>query len=236
MTHLELNHELLRTLKDKVVVLTGGSTGIGRSVIELSIQNGAKVVFGDINDAAASDLLASLGSSDSVRFSHCDASSYADQLKLFDLAEKTFGRVDIAVGNAGVVIPPDPYADDSDVTVEPPLGEIEVNLKGAIFTSRIGTHFIRKNGGGDIVLTSSIAGFKESGGLPIYTASKHGVVGIIRGANINLIKENIRINVVCPWMTSKCKDPTQSETIMTISKKKGGLTDTHRDCDGQGYI
>lgn len=208
MTHLELNPDLLCNLKGKVVVITGGATGIGRAVIEQFIQNGAKVAFGDVNDSAAQDLLANL-SSTNVQYSHCDASSYKDQLNLFDLAEKNFGRVDIVVGNAGVVIPPDPYADDSDVTQEPPMGEVEVNLKGAIYTSRIGTHYLRRYGGGDITLTSSIAGFKESGGLPIYTASKHGIVGIIRGANLNLIKENIRINVVCPWMTSEFQVPTQ---------------------------
>jgi NAD(P)-dependent dehydrogenase (short-subunit alcohol dehydrogenase family) len=82
--------------------------------------------------------------------------------------------------------------------------EIDVNLKGHLYTARIGLHYLRKNGGGDFVLVSSIAGFKECTGLAIYTASKHGVIGILRGLHLSAIKDNIRMNVVCPWMTSTC--------------------------------
>lgn len=63
-------------------------------------------------------------------------------------------------------------------------------------------HYLRKCGGGDIVMVSSIAGFKEGEGLVPYTASKHGVVGIMRGIHLTGTRENIRVNVVCPWMTS----------------------------------
>lgn len=89
------------------------------------------------------------------------------------------------------------------------MKEIAVNLNGAIFTARIGMHYLRKNksrggkGGGDLVLVSSIAGFKECGGLATYTASKHGVLGLMRGLNITAQPEGININVICPWMTSK---------------------------------
>ncbi|KAJ5936001.1 15-hydroxyprostaglandin dehydrogenase [Penicillium verhagenii] len=210
MTQLEPNEDLYRTLQDKVAVVTGGATGIGRAVIEQFVHHGAKVAFGDVNDVESQNLLSRLGPDNAI-YSHCDASSYTDQLRLFAAAEAKFGRVDIAVGNAGIVIPLDPYMADSDVTQEPPMGEIEVNLKGAIFTSRIAAHYLRRSGGGDIVLTSSISGFKESGGLPIYTASKHGIVGIVRGANLNLIKEDIRINVVCPWMTKTAMSAAISE-------------------------
>jgi NAD(P)-dependent dehydrogenase (short-subunit alcohol dehydrogenase family) len=63
---------------------------------------------------------------------------------------------------------------------------------------------LRKNGreGGDLILVSSIAGWKECTGLVGYTASKHGVVGIMRGLHLSAVKEGVRINVICPWMTS----------------------------------
>jgi len=78
-----------------------------------------------------------------------------------------------------------------------------VNLKGALFTARLGLGFLRKNGkgGGDIVLVSSIAGWKECTGLVAYTASKHGVVGIMRGLHLSAREEGVRVNVVSPWMT-----------------------------------
>jgi NAD(P)-dependent dehydrogenase (short-subunit alcohol dehydrogenase family) len=97
----------------------------------------------------------------------------------------------------------DIFDPSSDITIEPSMKEVDVNLKGAIFTARIGMHYLRKTGGGDLVLVSSIAGFKECGGLAPYTASKHGVVGLMRGLHIVAILEDIRINVICPWMTSK---------------------------------
>ncbi|GAD94989.1 15-hydroxyprostaglandin dehydrogenase, putative [Paecilomyces variotii No. 5] len=196
----KLDPSLLSTLKDKVVVLTGGATGIGRSAVEQFHASGAKVVFGDVVDEPAQELASTLGPS--VQYVHCDTTSYADQLALFATAEKAFGQVDIVVANAGIGQQgKDIFTPDQDVNKEPALKEIDVNLKGAIFTARIGMHYLRKVGGGDLVLLSSIAGFKETGGLTPYMASKHGVIGLLRGLRITATPENIRINCICPWMT-----------------------------------
>lgn len=126
-------------------------------------------------------------------------------MKLFELAHKLFGRIDIVVANAGVSIPQDPFATDTDVNLKPSTKEIDVNLKGALFTARIGNHYLRQNGkeGGDLILVSSIAGFKESTGLAVYTASKHGVLGILRGLRVQASRDRVRVNAVCPWMTSE---------------------------------
>ena len=153
-----------------------------------------------MNEGAARELESSFG--ESVRFKHCDTSSYQAQLDLFATAEETYGRVDIVVANAGVANHKDIFDPSADIQVEPSMMEVDINLKGAIFTARIGMHYLRKTGGGDLVLVSSIAGFKECGGLAPYTASKHGVLGLMRGLHIVAILENIRVNVICPWMTS----------------------------------
>lgn len=165
---------------------------------------GAKIVYGDVVDGPGADLIQDLGS-ERLRFVHCDTSSYTDQLALFATAAEAFGgRIDVVVANAGIAIHKDPFAVGEDISVAPSMAEIDVNLKGPLYTTRIGLHHLRQNpdGGGDIVLVSSIAGFKESGGLVAYTASKHGVIGIMRGLHITAIKENVRVNVICPWMTS----------------------------------
>ncbi|KAL1966345.1 hypothetical protein VTN77DRAFT_4487 [Rasamsonia byssochlamydoides] len=205
MALVQLEPSLLETLRDRVVVLTGGAIGIGRSAVEQFHAAGAKVVFGDIQDEPGQDLESQLGRA-RVRYVHCDTTSYADQLHLFDTAEKEFGRVDVVVSNAAIAIHKDVFVPEADVTVEPSMKEIDVNLKGALFTARIGMHYLRKDKtpegpGGDLVLVSSIAGFKESGGLVTYTASKHGVLGILRGLRVTALPENIRINAICPWMT-----------------------------------
>jgi NAD(P)-dependent dehydrogenase (short-subunit alcohol dehydrogenase family) len=146
-----------------------------------------------------------LGSERAV-FIHCDTTSYASQLTLFKTAIQKWGRIDIAVANAGISLPADPFSADADIEKEFSTAEIDVNLKGPLITSRIGLHFLRKNGreGGDLILVSSIAGWKECTGLVAYTASKHGVLGIMRGLHLSAVKEGVRINVICPWMTSAC--------------------------------
>ncbi|KAL3704950.1 hypothetical protein TMatcc_008622 [Talaromyces marneffei ATCC 18224] len=179
------------SLNGLVVVLTGGAQGVGQSVVEKLHSAGAKIIFGDVDDTLATKLASTLNSSDGserVHFVHCDTSNYANQLNLFQTAYKLYNRIDIVIANAGI----------------PNLAEVDVNLKGPLYTSRLGLHYLRKNNSaskGDIVLVSSIAGFKECEGLTTYTASKHGVIGLMRGLALQGEKEGIRINTVCPWMT-----------------------------------
>ncbi|KAF2179694.1 putative 15-hydroxyprostaglandin dehydrogenase [Zopfia rhizophila CBS 207.26] len=206
MVHVQFNPELASTLNDKVVVLTGGATGIGRAAVTQFHAAGCKVVFGDISEGPARDLESKLGPN--VRYLHCDTSSYSDQLSLFAAAESIFSHIDIVVASAGMAIHQDIFDPSSDISIEPSMKEVAVNLTGAIFTARIGMHYLRKNksrgggkGEGDLVLVSSIAGFKESGGLATYTASKHGVLGLMRGLHTTAFPDGIRINVICPWMT-----------------------------------
>lgn len=120
---------------------------------------------------------------------------------------KEFGKIDVVVANAGIGSFVDPFLAEADIEIEPTTKEIDVNLKGALFTARLGNHFLRAGGGGEMVLVSSIAGFKESVGLVTYTASKHGVVGIMRGLRVQAMRGGVRINVVCPWMTSLSLPP-----------------------------
>lgn len=159
------------------------------------------MVFGDVVEEASRELEAEL--SPSVQFVKCDSSNYSDQLNLFKTAFDKYGRVDIVVANAGISIHQDIFDPNSDVFQEPSMKEVDINLVGAVFSARIGMHYLRRSGGGDLVLVSSIAGWKECGGLVTYTASKHGVVGIMRGLHLTATPENIRVNVICPWMTSK---------------------------------
>lgn len=163
----------------------------------------AKVVFGDVNAAAAKEVVESLGSS--AQFITCNTASYSDQLNLFATTEQIFGRVDIVLANAATASKSNLFAADADWMKESSTKEIDINLKGVLFTVRIGQAYLRKYGDGDIILTSSIAGWVESAGATIYTATKHGVVGVVRGLYISVARENIRTNTVCPWMTSETK-------------------------------
>ncbi|KAG4431079.1 hypothetical protein IFR05_013434 [Cadophora sp. M221] len=262
MAHIQINEAQFATLKDKVVVLTGGANGIGRAAVKLFHSHGAKIIFGDINTTLGLELEAELSSSSSTttsspsaKFIPTDVTSYTSQLSLFKTAISLHGRVDIVVANAGMSIPRDPFKfndldsngegeGDEEIEKPFPTTEIDVNLTGCLFTARIGMFYLRKNKkthtkipaqhqndhqdehqkqnngvgvgvgvgvseggnagdrGGDIILVSSIAGFKESTNLAVYTASKHGVLGLLRGVRIQAAREGVRVNAVCPWMTS----------------------------------
>jgi NAD(P)-dependent dehydrogenase (short-subunit alcohol dehydrogenase family) len=146
-----------------------------------------------------------------VHFVHCDTSSYNDQLSLFQAAYSRYQRIDVVIANAAVSLSRDPFSaanlTDEAILTAPTMSEVDINLKGVLYTARLGYHYLRKNPNpehrGDLVLVSSIAGFKECEGLVSYTASKHGVIGVMRGLALQAAKEGVKINTICPWMTSE---------------------------------
>jgi len=156
---------------------------------------------GDLNAKEGESLASRIG--ERFRFVQCDVTKYKDQLTLFEEAKRSFGGVDIAIANAAVGKLPDPLTVIDDVNEEPPLPEVDINLRGALFTSRIATYYLRQRGGGDLILVSSIGGFKETAELTPYVATKHGIIGLMRGLRVTSLKDNIRVNVVCPWTTRK---------------------------------
>jgi NAD(P)-dependent dehydrogenase (short-subunit alcohol dehydrogenase family) len=150
MAHVQINPSLLTTLQDKVVVLTGGATGIGRSTVRLfhrtfpvfslvfpscqhiltSLEHGAKIVFGDVADSHGLSLQQELGKR--AVFVHCDTTKYQDQLKLFKEAEERWGKVDIAVANAGISLPRDPFLPGEDVEREFSTAEMYVSTMNLV--------------------------------------------------------------------------------------------------------
>ncbi|CAH0025085.1 unnamed protein product [Clonostachys rhizophaga] len=198
MTHIIANPEAFLALEGVTMVITGGAIGIGREVVIEAHRHGANVVIGDVAVEAGESLEKSLDSR--CVFVRCNTASYQDQLSLFKEAHNRFGNIKVVVANAAIVGYSDCFDDSDDIEVEPSMREVDINLVGVMFTARIGLHYLRKSGGGDLIMTSSIAGFKETAYLTPYVASKHGVIGVLRGLRINA-PEGIRINVVCPWMT-----------------------------------
>ncbi|KAL4937815.1 hypothetical protein BDV06DRAFT_226602 [Aspergillus oleicola] len=205
------------SLKDKVIVLTGGANGIGASLVEYATSNGAFVCFGDLaieaGEALAEKVCESDGSSSPPRavFIRTDVSRYDSVLGLFDKAMEAYGRIDHAIAGAGITEIGnvfDPGLDMNSVRQPPMTKVMDVNLNGCLYVARIASVYLRKNrpdpsSDRSIILVSSIAGFKESPGLFIYQASKHGVLGLMRSLRLYLPPvHGIRINAICPWMTT----------------------------------
>lgn len=203
-------------LKDKVIVVTGGANGIGASLVEYCGQQGAYVCFGDVAENAGYQIAQSMcssGSSSSPRavFQHTDVTSYQSVLGLFDLALKTYGRIDHVVACAGIMEIGnlfDPALTLETVRETPTTKVLDVNLTGCLYVARIASVYLRQNrpenADRSITLISSVAGFKESPGMFVYQASKHGVLGLMRSLRLYLSSptHHIRVNAICPWMTT----------------------------------
>jgi len=196
------NPEFADNLKGKVVVLTGGASGIGLSTISVLHRQGAIVVFGDVSsgEAIAKNFL---GNVDYVK---TDVTKYADLLGLFDLALTKYGRVDCAISNAGAMEQGqwvNPELDLESIREMPNQVTLDVNLLGTLYFVRIAPVYLkqgwREGDDKSVILLSSVGGFKETPGMPVYQAAKHGVLGILRCLRLTLPDSHIRINAVCPW-------------------------------------
>ena len=184
------------SLQGKVVVLTGGALGVGQSLVRQLHSSGAHVFFGDVLDSAGQELEKELDkpSGPRVKFVRCDVTKYTDNVSLFQTAYETCGRVDHAIANAGLGEQGnmfDPSLDLETVKQDPgkSMAVVDVNLKGPLYFARVASVYLRQPAreGGDggkqdksLTLVSSVAGFREDPGLYVYTASKHGVLGLMR--------------------------------------------------------
>ncbi|EME79036.1 uncharacterized protein MYCFIDRAFT_34789, partial [Pseudocercospora fijiensis CIRAD86] len=186
---------------------TGGSTGIGAAVTRILANHGAKVVFGDINVAAAESLTKEL---DSVTFFKCDVVNYDDLYSLFKAAHDQYGRIDHAISCAGIFEQGnwfDPKLTIDSVKSDPGNSRVlDVNVLGTLHFSRIAAVFLRerlrKGENRSLTLLSSVNAFRESPGLFIYQTSKHAIHGLLRSSRKTLFeRDGIRVNAVCPGLT-----------------------------------
>ncbi|EME42794.1 hypothetical protein DOTSEDRAFT_173222 [Dothistroma septosporum NZE10] len=199
MTQFYINDSDLLPLKDKVVVVTGGSSGIGLATIEVLLANGAHVVSGDMNDPPSTH--------PNLTFQRTNVTSWSDLKSLFNLAKSKHPRIDHVFSNAGIAGRADYLSDIYDEAgelQEPTNATYDINLKGMINTSYLALHHMRHQTppGGSIVCTASGSSFQHFA-VWDYTTTKHGVLGWMRGAmpNIAMHKVPIRINCIGPSWT-----------------------------------
>jgi NAD(P)-dependent dehydrogenase (short-subunit alcohol dehydrogenase family) len=181
-------------LHGKSAIVTGGSSGIGEGVVQYLSSHGVKVLSGDIQPPKTPV--------DGVSYEKTDASDWDDVLALFNKAKELFGRIDIVVPNAGIVDMDFTHEDSAGEPIKPEFAALKVNLIGQMYAVKLAIHFMRKQQpqGGVIISTVSRDGY-EAVGLPVYAASKHGMIGLMRALRRESLQWNIRVNSIAPSIT-----------------------------------
>ena len=190
------------SLKDRVVFLTGGASGIGAEEVTQFARQGAKVAFVDIADAAAGKLLDAIeAAGHPVPFyQHCDLHDIAALRASIAAAAKHLGPITVLVNNAAN----DQRHRFEDVTPEYWDERLAVNLRHQFFAIQAVAPMMRAAGGGSIVNFGSISWHAGQGGMPAYTTAKAAVEGLTKGMARDLGTDNIRVNCVIPgWIMTE---------------------------------
>ncbi|HET8716927.1 MAG TPA: 3-oxoacyl-ACP reductase FabG [Nocardioidaceae bacterium] len=183
-------------LENKTAVITGAAQGIGLSVAERFVEEGARVVIGDLDGDAAAAAAEKLGGEQVARGTACDVRRVEDVEGLLTLAQDAFGGVDVMVNNAGIT---------RDATMrtmtEQQFDEvIDVHLKGTWNGTRAAAALMRESGAGAIVNVSSLSGKVGMVGQTNYSAAKAGIVGLTKAAAKEVAHRGVRVNAVQPGL------------------------------------
>jgi NAD(P)-dependent dehydrogenase (short-subunit alcohol dehydrogenase family) len=182
---------------DKVAIVTGGSTGIGRATALLFVKHGAKVVIGDVNPEGQETVTAIEREGGAALFVETDVRDAQQVQNLVAAAVETYGGLHCAFNNAGV-LPAGALLADVEETAFDQV--VAVDLKGVFLAMKYEIQHMLKAGGGVIVNNASIAGMIAEPGMSPYVAAKHAVIGLTKAAAVEYASQGIRINALAPGL------------------------------------
>jgi NAD(P)-dependent dehydrogenase (short-subunit alcohol dehydrogenase family) len=188
------------SLRDRVVLVTGGAMGIGEAVVRAFAAQGAKVGFIDVADAAAEKLRGDLGAQAKLHYEHCDVTDIAALRRTIENVRKAFGPITILINNAAH----DERHKVADVTPEFFDNRIAVNLKHQFFAAQAVYQDMKAAQNGSIVNFGSSAWMVGDPDLSIYSTAKAAVLGLTRSLAREYGPDNIRVNCVVPgWIMTQ---------------------------------
>tara|TARA_B100001250_G_C19665374_1_gene728996 strand:+ start:315 stop:1061 length:747 start_codon:yes stop_codon:yes gene_type:complete len=215
----------MKLLENKVALITGGSRGIGKSIVEKFVSNGCNVAFTYNKSESDAKLIESNLSENEIKIKgyKSDAAQYKEAEILINSVINDFGKIDIIVNNAGItkdnLLLRMSEDDFNDV--------VHVNLNSVFnMTKAVQKEFL-KNRYGSIINISSVVGIKGNAGQSNYSASKAGIIGFTKSIALELGSRNIRSNVVAPGfieteMTKNLSEDTLKSWYSSIPLKRGG--------------
>ncbi len=184
---------MMGKLDNRVAVITGSASGIGKAIAHLFVKEGAQVIISDIQDELGQELAEELG--ERATFIHADVCSEDDVKGMVDHAVKTYGRLDCIVNNAGMG---GVKGEIETVSVEEFDRTIAILLRGVFLGMKHAAPFMKKQGGGNIINISSVAGLRGVSQNHPYSAAKAAVIQLTRTVAMELAYYKIRVNSICP--------------------------------------
>lgn len=218
----------MNRLEGKAAIVTGAGAGNGRAIAIAFAAEGAHVVVGDVDEAAAQRTAAAIG--EAALALRADVAQDADCRALVNAAVERFGRLDILVNNAGI------WRTGSVVTTSEADWDalMAVNVKGVFLCSKHAVPHIAAAGGGSIIHLASLAGITATAGAVLYTASKHAVVGITRAMALDHARDGIRVNAICPGLIETAL--AQSIYAMAGEGQEAAMRERYRRATPLGRI
>jgi NAD(P)-dependent dehydrogenase (short-subunit alcohol dehydrogenase family) len=185
--------EKMGKLDDRVAVITGGASGIGNATVQLFVKEGARVVIADIQDEQGQKLAEKFG--DNTTFKHTDVSLEDDVKGMIDHAVDTYGRLDCVVNNAGMG---GVQGEIESIPVEGFDRSITILLRGVFLGMKHAAPIMKRQGEGNIINISSIAGLRGISQNHPYSAAKAAVIQLTHTVAMELAQYKIRVNSICP--------------------------------------